>query len=266
MNDYQTEELLSAYVDGELTPTESACMADAIARDPRLATRVALLTRVKYSLSDLAVEPPDGIPLPDSRWSRPMLAIAASVGLFVAVMSGIMTGFLDFGADRGGWYQRAAATHAEWAQEPAAPGAREIDANLYLASVDRLHLSFQAPDLTSANLRLTYLRFYEAVENSTAAMHMGYTGQHGCRLTMWVTRAPSSLGTDLTEVRDGKTRSFRWRAGKVAYALFATGMAEQRFTTIADKVHQATRVMHGFDDETRMALNDISRKAPPCAA
>lgn len=266
MNDYPTEELLSAYIDGELSLDEDSRVADAIARDQRLATRVATLSRVKSALAGLAADPPEGIQLPGARWSKSMLAVAASAGLLIAVTSGLLTGFLDFGGDRDGWYRTAAAVHAEWAREPAAADAREVDANLYLASVDRLHLSIQAPDLSSAKLRLTYLRFYEADGYSPPAMHLGYTGRHGCRLTMWVTRAPSALSTDLAEVRDGKMRSFRWRAGKVAYALFATGMAERRFTTIADKVHEATRARHGFDDDTRMALNDISRKAPPCAA
>ena len=74
------------------------------------------------------------------------------------------------------------------------------------------------------------------------------------------------LDTRLAEFREGKMRSFRWRQGKIAYALFATGMEESRFTMIAAKVHEATRKMRGFDDETRMALREVSGKAPPCAA
>lgn len=266
MNKYRTEELLSAYVDGELSLDEDSRVADAIARDQRLAARVATLSRVKSALAGLAISPPEGIQLPGTRWSKSMLTVAASAVLLVTVASGLLTGFLDFGADRDGWYRKAATTHAEWAKEPAAADAHEVDANLYLASVDRLHLSIHAPDLTSAKLRLTYLQFYEADGKSPAAMHMGYTGRRGCQLSLWVTRAPAALSTDLTEIRDGNMRSFRWRANKVAYALFATGMAERRFTTIADRVHEATRAMHGFDNETRMALNDISQKAPPCAA
>jgi len=127
-------------------------------------------------------------------------------------------------------------------------------------------LPFQAPDLTSAKLRLTYLKLYEADPDYPAALHLGYTGRRGCRLTLWVTAAPRNLDTSLTEFREDKVRSFRWRQGKIAHALFATGMAENRFTMIAAKVHEATREMRGFDDETRMALHEVSGKAPPCAA
>lgn len=266
MNDPVTEELLNAYVDGELSPEDDARVAKAIARDPGLAAHVATLSRVKSALSGLAAEPAEPVHLPSHHWSKAMLAVAASVGLFVAVMSGVLTGFLHFGGDQSSWYQEAAAAHADWALKPSSPDAREVDANLYLVSMDRLNLPAQAPDLTSAKLRLTYLKFYEADADYPAALHLGYTGRRGCRLTLWATAAPHTLDTRLAEFREGKMRSFRWRQGRIAYALFATGMAENRFTMIAAKVHEATRKMRGFDDETRMALREVSGKAPPCAA
>ena len=267
MNDPVTEELLNAYVDGELSLDDDARVAQAIACDPGLAAHVATLSRVKSALSGLAAEPPKPIHLPSHHWSKAMLAVAASVGLFVAVISGVATGFLHFGNDQGSsWYQEAAVAHAEWVSGPSASDAREVDANLYLANLDRLNLPAQAPDLNSAKLRLTYLKFYEADTDYSAALHLGYTGQRGCRLTLWATAAPHTLDTRLAEFREGKMRSFRWRQGRIAYALFATGMAENRFTMIAAKVHEATRKMRGFDNETRMALREVSGKAPPCAA
>lgn len=266
MNEFVTEELLNAYVDGELSPEDDARVAKAIARDPVLAARVATLSRVKSALAGLAGAPADPIHLPGRRRPRAMLAIAASVALLAAVMSSMLTDQLWYGGDDNGWHQEAATAHADWALEPTAPDAREVDANLYLASLDRLNLPFQAPDLTSAKLRLTYLKLYEADTVFPAALHLGYTGRRGCQLTLWVTASPRTLETDLTEFREGKMRSFRWRQDKIAYALFATGMAENRFTMIADKVHEATRKMRGFDDETRMALREVSGKAPPCAA
>lgn len=266
MTEFPTEEMLNAYVDGELSPADDARVAEAIAQDSNLATRVAHLSRIKSALAELSEHPPRAIQFPRNRWSKAALAVAASFGLMVAIASVLLTGLLNLGPQGDNWYQLAAATHAEWAREPASPSAKEVDANLYLASIDRLNLQVHAPDLTSAKLRLTYLKFHQANEETQAAMHLGYTGRRGCRLTLWVTRAPLSMNTDLVESREGKLRSFRWRVGKIAYALFATGMAEQRYAMIADKVYQATRVRHGFDEETRMALNEATRNAPPCSA
>ena len=266
MKNYPTEEMLSAYVDGELSPEDDARVADAIARSPQLAAHVASLSRVKSELAGLAMEPAAPIEFPRRRWSKAMTVVAASIGLLLAAISGILTGYLHFGENNRDWYEMAAATHSNWLLQPASTEAGEVDANIYLANVNRLQLPVYAPDLGDARLRLTYMKFMESNASSPAALHLGYTGRRGCRLTLWVTSAPKGMSTKLVEARNKSLRGFRWRAGKVAYALFSTGMAEQRFTTIADKVYEATSESHGFDAEMRMALNEVSRRAPPCSA
>lgn len=266
MKMYPTEEMLSAYVDGELSPEDDARMADAIAHSPQLAARVASHSRVKSKLAGLAVAPATAIKFPRRRWSKAMTAVAASIALFIAVFSGVLTGYVNFGQDSRDWYETAAATHSNWILQPAHAEAGEVDANIYLANVNRLQLPVYAPDLGDARLRLTYIKFLESSASGPAALHLGYTGRRGCRLTLWVTSAPKGMSTKLVETRNQSLRGFRWRAGKVAYALFATGMAEQRFTTIADKVYEATSESHGFDAEMRLALEQASRSAPPCSA
>ena len=266
MNNYPSDEILSAYVDGELSPEDHARIADAIARDSRLAAQVAALSQVKSALSGLAITPELAVRLPRGTWSKGLVAVAASLGLLIAVLSGVLTGLLDFNGARAGWYELAAAKHAGWVRQPVAPNLQEIDANTYLASVDRLHLPVFAPDLTSAKLRLTYIRLEEPAGETPAALHLGYTGRHGCRVTLWITAAGKTMSTKLAENRNGNQRGFRWRAGKTAYALFATGMAENRFTTIARMVYEATNEGHGFDEDMRLALNEATRTAPPCAA
>lgn len=266
MNNYPTEEMLSAYVDGELSPDDDARVADAIARSPQLAKRVARLSRVKSELAGLAVSPGKPIRFPRRRRSMAMMAIAASVGLFIAVISGILTGQFNFSQDSRDWYETAAATHTNWLLQPVEAEASEVDANIYLANVNRLQLPVYAPDLRDARLRLTYIKFIESSGARPNALHLGYTGRRGCRLTMWVTSAPKGMSAKLIEARNGKLRGFRWRADKVAYALFATGMAKQRFSTIAEKVYEATGKSHGFDAEMRLALEQASRSAPPCSA
>jgi anti-sigma factor RsiW len=266
MRDRLTDQDLNAYIDGELSPHDDAHVAQAIAQNPTIAARVASLTRLKSMLSSLRDEMPEPVALPDPHRAIRWLGIAASAGLLAAVGIVMLMLLTPFGKGDDGWYREALAEHAGWARDPALPDAGEVDANLFLASVERFGLPVQTPDLTSASLRLTYLHYYPPTETAAAALHLGYTGRRGCKVTLWVSAAPGGLGTALTETRVDNLRGFRWRSGETAYALFATGMAERRFTVIASKVYEATRSRRGFDEGTRMALKSASTSVPPCQA
>lgn len=261
-----TDKELNAYVDAELSPQDDARVAQAIAQDPSLAARVASLTRLKSTLSVLTDDLPRPSPLPDPRRSIRWLSVAASAAiLLVAGIVLSMTSSL-LGPEDDGWYREAVAEHKSWALTPAAPDAPKVDANLFLAGLEELGLPVQTPDLSSAGLRLTYLQVLPSTDKVATALHLGYTGRHGCKVTLWATAAPAALGIRPIESRDGDLRGFRWRSGETAYALFATGMAEGRFAVIVDKVYEATQRRRGFDAETRMALRRATTDAPPCRA
>jgi anti-sigma factor RsiW len=266
MTDKPTEQELNAYVDGELSPQDVARVARWIARDARIASRIATLTRLKSAMSELAQKPAKPILLPRPRLSLGLAALAASFALLVAVSAAILTGITPLGSNDIAWFEEARQEHTAWAVDPADPNAREVEANLHLANLERVAVTFQSPDLTSAKLRLTYEHFYQASRTAPPALHLGYTGRRGCKVTLWVTSAPESLSQKLTEIRQDKMRGFRWRVGRTAYAMFATGMEEQRFTVIANKVYESTRKNRGFDDGTRVALNKASTGVPPCQA
>ncbi len=266
MNDTPRDEELNAYVDGELSTRDDARVARAIARDRTIAARVASLSRLKSALAETAEAPAKAIGFPRTDWSPRMLATAASIGLLVALAILVLSSYLRFGAEDESWFQEASAAHSLWVRDPAAPDAPEVKAGPLLIARDRIKVLVHTPELKSARLSLTYLKFFEATESEPAALHLGYTGRRGCQVTLWATAAPPTLTTALLETRDGKLRGFRWRVRNTAYALFATGMAEDRFTTIADKVYKATREHRGFDEETRMALNQASSTAPPCVS
>lgn len=266
MTNRPTEQELNAYIDGELSPEDVARIARAIARDAAVAARVATLTRLKSTMSGLADQPHGAISLPRPRWSVGLVALAASFGLLIAVSATLLSGITPINNPDPAWFDEARSEHKGWAVDPADPNAREVEANLFLTSIERIALPVQTPDLTSAKLRLTYLQFYEATRTAAPAMHLGYTGRRGCKVTLWVTSAPETLGRNLTEIRLDKIRGFRWRVGETAYAMFATGMEEHRFTVIAKKVFDSTREHRGFDDGTRMALKNASTGVPPCQA
>lgn len=266
MTDRPTEQDLNAYIDGELSPEDDARVARAVAEDKVIANRVASLTRVKSALNALGEDLPRSVALQDPHRTIRWLGAAAALGLLVAVGVVLMISHALLGRQDDGWYQRALAHHSDWVRDPALPDAREVDANLFLAGIERFGHTVQTPDLTTAGLRLTYLQYVAPTETRAAALHLGYTGRRGCKVTLWVSTAPPGLGTSLVESRFDNLRGFRWRSGKTAYALFATGMAESRFTVIARKVHQSTLRQQGFDEETRMALKNASARVPPCHA
>ncbi len=261
-----TEQQLNAYVDGELPPDEHALVAESIARDRELASCVATLSRLKSSLATLAGAPPQTIQMP-TRSGLPTAAGLAACFVFcvVAIML-LVQATRSPGPDTEAWYRFADEAHARWVALPAGAGLREIDADLYLTSVDRINLPVHAPSLSSAGLRLTYLRFHESARGRSAALQLGYSGRRGCRVTLWVTPTPAALDSALVETRTGRTRRFSWRSGDAGYVLLTTGMAEARFSMIAKNVYEATRSLRGFDQETRLALDGITRAAPPCAA
>ncbi len=137
MDERTTEQDLNAYIDGELSPEHDARVARAIAENPAIAARVASLTRLKSALSSLSNQPPRAVQLPDSYRSVRWLGIAASLGLLVVVGVVMLTMFTPLGRQDDGWYREALVQHANWALDPARPDAREVDANLFLASVAR---------------------------------------------------------------------------------------------------------------------------------
>lgn len=85
---------LNAYVDDELSAEEAAEVAAAIACDPRLAERVATLSRLRAVARRLPPEmAPPAFMLPPRRRSRAVLPVAAALALaacigFLALLSG----------------------------------------------------------------------------------------------------------------------------------------------------------------------------------
>ncbi len=259
-----TDQELNAYVDGELSPRERASVAEAIARSPEIAARVATLTRLKSALAEPFEAPEDLLPKEKPR-NRAWRAIAACAAVILVVSAtAVLTVTHRPAGDA--WFEVARAGHAAWLKEPLPARPQEPRAGLFLASLNRLGGRVHVPDLTSAKLRLTYLRLHPGRNGGAPALHLGYTGRRGCRLTLWVTPVPDASDSDLKEYRNLPTRAFYWRSGGMAYAVIATGMAERRFTMIARMVYATSLRYRDFDKATRLALRRTSDLAPPCQA
>ena len=267
-------ETLNAYVDGELSAGAAAEVARALARDRALADQVASLTQLKAATQD-TVRDPDGVaeialPAPEGRRWRP-LAVAASLVLVVAI--GLAASFGSWrGAQSPPWMVQARALHDAWvpSQEPAPPKVGGV----VLVALGKAgaggYLKAYLPDLTSARLTLTRLETVTLPQGGGlgegVALHAGYRGTRGCKISLLVLPSGAALPRELTRRDDAALRAFAWRAGPLGYVLLAEGMDEARLVLIAETVHRTTLENAPFDGETRTALQESRERSVPCLA
>ena len=266
-------ETLNAYVDGELPAGEAAKVARALARDRALADQVASLTQLKAATQD-TVGDLDGaveiaLPAPKGRRWRP-LAVAASLVLAVAI------GLASFGSWQGAqppaWMVQARVLHDAWvpSQEPAPPKVGGVVLVALGEAGTGGYLKAYLPDLTSARLTLTHLETVTLPQGGGpgegVALHAGYRGTRGCKVSLLVLPSGAALPRELTRRDDAALRACAWRAGPLGYVLLAEGMDEARLELIAETVHRATLENAPFDPETRTALRQSRARSQPCLA
>ncbi len=267
-------ETLNAYVDGELPTGAAAEVARALARDRALADRVASLTRLKAATQETVRNPEDTIEIVvpgrlRRNW-RPA-ALAASLVLVAAI--GLAALFISWQGERPpAWVIQARALHDAWI---VAPDMTPLGlGGVVLVAQDQAGAEryFRAylPDLTSAQLTLTRIETVTLAQVSTlaggAALHAGYRGTRGCKVSLLVLPGGEALPRELTRRDDAALHAFAWRAGPLGYVLLAEGMDEARLALIAETVHRATLENSPFDTETRTALRQSRERSQPCQA
>lgn len=266
-------EALNAYVDGELPAGEAAEVARALARDPALASQVASLTRLKAATQEMAQDLAQdrggagdiALPEPRSRrWRRP--AIAAALGLVLAI--GLAASLVPSMSERPpSWVTQVRAQHEAWTlpQDLAPP---EVGGVVLVAlgpgGADG-YLKAYIPNLNSARLTLTHLKSVTLAVGGPA-LHAGYRGSRGCKVSLLVLAGNADLPRELTRRDDGALRAFAWQVGPLGYVLLAEGMDEARLALIAETVHRATIENSPFDTETRTALRESRARSQPCQA
>ncbi len=256
-------EELNAYVDGELDVHDSARVARSVATDPALANQVAIVTRLKAAVADSL----ELVDLPPVRPKRRLhwYGVAAAVALIVvAEVGSYVAPWRDQGdADL---LQRAHTVHRTWVERDEADDVREVGAGVLLSALHRLGPEAHVPDLSASRLTISMITTIPASGVDGPALHIGYTGTRGCRVSLWISPASGNLGPRLVERRAGPLRSFVWQAGSLAYVLINSGMDEGRFSLIARTVHRATLERLPLDAETRMALRESREASMPCSA
>ena len=262
-------ETLNAYVDGELPAGAAAEVARALARDSALASQVASLTRLKAATQDVAkdLDGVGGIVLPrppNRRWWPP--ALAASLGLVLAI--GLAATLVpNLAKHPPAWVTQARNAHEAWAT-PQDPVPLEVGGVVLVAlgqAGSGGYLKAYLPDLNSARLTLTHLESV-ALADGVAALHAGYRGTRGCKITLLVLAGGEGLPRELTRHDDAVLHAFAWRAGPLGYVLLAEGMDEARLELIAETVHRATIENIPVNAETRTALRESRERSQPCLA
>ncbi len=255
-----TFELLNAYVDGELDKASAAKVAKAVAKDPSLARQVAALTRLRSVLAESVETPPLEITA-----SRPSInrggVIAASIAFLMFVAGSILVAGLD-NTLRADMLQRAWQLHQGWSIEKTVT---QAPSNVINADYADTMPEAYVPDLTAARLALVHTAMKPFSEKRRALL-IGYRGTRGCKISLAVFPAPSTLGETLTPSPNGYHEGFVWRAGSLGYVIMSDGMDSGRFKMLAKSVHRTSRQHLPFDKNTRMALRKSRDNNAPCLA
>lgn len=260
-------EELNAYVDGELATEDAARVALAVADNPELAEEVARLAKVK---AIVGAEDPD-IPefvLPPERKRHWSLAVAATVlvavGATVLAFLALTGGLTDDTDDKASQLARARAMHQDWAVRTAGIRVDDAPASAYLAAGQAFGIRLYVPDLSAARLRVVRVAPMVAEGDQPAALHVGYAGNRGCRVSLWISPASQALPEAPTLRRDGDRDAYLWRVGGLGYTMLASGMDRGRFAVIVQAAYTATRTFRPPEPEMRTALRRGRETSVPC--
>lgn len=250
---------INAYVDGELDADAAARIAASAASNPRLAARIAELTRLKAaSIAALDAGPVAGLPpLEDrsrSRSFRPV-AWAASILLLLAVGAGVA---IHLTATEGLRDPRmiAMAEHAAWLERDAEADPLRSAGMAAAGAIPPRGV----PDLSGLHLWVSDMTV--STSGEAAGLFVGYSGARGCRLGLWI-GAASGTAPETPVEEAGNLRTAVWRVGETAYALVAQGMAPDRFDLAVDLVEEFSRRSDGVGgDDTVVARNGRAASAP----
>ena len=256
-------EELNAYVDGELSATDAAAVARALADDNTLADAVATLSRLKAAtqegLEDFALPPALSVHRP---WRKTAMAAAlAAVMLIAAVVS---YRAWDTVPEPPAWLAAAWQAHDAWTQRaPTAPTAA-LDSGVVLAALHRIGPEAFLPDLRDARLTLSRLETIPLPSGAGEVVHAGYLGTRGCQVSLLILPSGGGLTAKLIRYDQGARRGYAWRGGQTGYLLFAEGMDEARLALLAETVHRASLERRPFDPTTRTALRESREHSAPC--
>lgn len=241
-------EVLNAYVDGELAPSDAAVVVSAAAADERLAAKIATLARLKAAVATGPELPPRQTLLPTEMRRRPMrrTALAAAAALLIAVI--VVQRWPDSAQDDAATLlQLSQLAHQHWQSAAEVLPGTALDISRYALPLP--------PDLRPAGLRLALTRAEQGAGRE--GLHLGYLGTRGCRFSLLIW---PQIGAKFEQTAAGRGGVAAWRAGSHGYVALAADMAPERFAMIVAWLRQTTRTL---DQSPLLAKRG---EPPPCRA
>ena len=161
------------------------------------------------------------------------------------------------------WLARARAGHVEWVKTSRIATGRIRDAGDYLTGLRALGPRPHLPDLSANRLRIKRVTVIPAAGGQPAAIHVGYTGTRGCRVSLWISRTGQNGSGLLVKHRYGNS-TVSWHTGGLRYVLVASSMKQQRFDLVASVSYETTVARSTPDEGTRAALALSRAMSAPC--
>jgi anti-sigma factor RsiW len=237
--------MLSAFVDGELSESESAAVREHLAHDEAAAAQVAAWRAQKAALRALCgatTVTRDDTQFVVLRARVPWWQRAAVAACWLAAGAGLVLAFEPLvphltGGETMSFARRADVAYAVYTPEQRHPV--EVAANeeqhLIAWLSKRLNRQLSVPSLQEYGYTLVGGRLLPG-EAGPAAQFM-YENQHGARLTLYVAGIPKDE-TAFRLFRDGNRRTFYWVSDGMGYALSGP-IAEGKLRSIAVEVCSA---------------------------
>lgn len=257
---------LNAYIDGELSAEEAASVARAIAQDPGTAAAASTLSSLKAAVIEQA-ETPDDFELLPARaeankrgfWQAGNMVAAAAV-LVVCIAVAALYQWQGDQAEELAWYREAARIHHDWALATA----NDRPPSLTIPASGRLNAAeIRVPDLSDSGLTPILLEPLDTL-GALEGYRVGYGGSRGCRLSLFVLQGEAQMPQTVMSLQSGGDQILGWQHGDAKYLLLAEGMAQARFSLIADTLRGLTADWQPLAPEIRTALQTNKRESAPC--
>lgn len=235
------DELLSAYLDGELDAAEAARLAQRIASDDALAQRVAALAEVRSALAALAQEVVV-VTVPQRRNFLPAFLAGTLIGCL-----GLLTVALPLVREVSNRQDQSlvdsVALHDAWTTSVTALGA---------PPVDKPGRGLFGAEMAMAGLTPAFLHDITGPQGQPG-LHAGFVGQKGCRVSIFRLTAPPESVAGFLISSDGAVQTAVWQDHAFAYRLVARGMDETRFILLTDMLRTRADPDFGAPDPEAIA-------------